>query len=158
MSYNVPLTLVLSLVPGLSQLYLGRPKKAAGLLIVTTGITLSLIFSDSYLMVLIMCNIYLFTSVPAGVESYQIARYGRNTIDTSSRWYVVILLLTTGFTALPLLWNSGNFSKKAKITWSIAVPVLAAVFFTVLIRYWNALEALLRECVATLSGALSGLE
>ncbi|MFP4472532.1 MAG: hypothetical protein ACLFPX_01505 [Candidatus Omnitrophota bacterium] len=144
-SKNPVLAIVLTVVPGMGQVYVGRPRKAVGLLIITAGIILTLIFSDSYLMRLIMANIYLVTAVPAAAEAYQIAKYGKNTIDTGARWYVILLLISTGFSAIPLLWQSGRFSRKVKIAWTVAVPVLAVIFFTTLIRYWQTLETALRE-------------
>ncbi|MBD3379858.1 MAG: hypothetical protein GF408_05280 [Candidatus Omnitrophica bacterium] len=134
----------LSLVPGLSLLYIGRWKKTIALFVIDAGIILTLVLSSSYLAKLIALNIYFFTALAPLIESYQVARYGRNTIDSDSRWYVAVLLLTTGFNALPLLWQSGAFSRRAKIAWSVAVPVLAGLFVLFLARYWNEAEALLR--------------
>jgi hypothetical protein len=138
------LAVLLSVLPGLSLVYIGLPKKAIGLFVIDAGIILTIIFSDSYVLKCLMAGIYLVTFGPACLESYQIAKYGQNTIDTEARWYVTILLLTTGFSALPLLWKSGYFSKEAKIGWSIAVPVLAVFFFTVLANFWTELDHYLR--------------
>lgn len=91
-----------------------------------------------------MVLIYGVTFLPSCVESYQLARYGRNTVDTNARWYVTLLLLSTGFSALPLLWVSTQFSRTAKIIWTIAVPVLAIIFFSVLFRYWTFFEEYLQ--------------
>lgn len=142
---KVWLVVLMSLIPGLSLLYLGRWKKAAVLFVIDAGIAFAFLFSGSYLMKLLALNIYIFTFIAPCVESYQLARYGRNTISSDSRWYVTVLLLTTGFNALPLLWASGSFSRKAKISWTVAVPVLAVLFFGALIYYWDAAENLLRE-------------
>jgi len=139
---------ILSLIPGLSQLYLGMIKKSIFLLIISFGTILGFIYSYSYLMKLILLNIYLFTFLVTFLESYQIARYGRSIVDTESRWYVVTLLLITGFSAIPLLWHSRNFSRPEKIFWSIAVPVIAVLYFYFLIVYWNYLEGLLQKIVA----------
>lgn len=141
---NVIIASVLALVPGLSLVYIGRVKKAILLFIIDLGILTAVLFSDSYLMILLAINIYVFTFFAPFVESYQVAKYGRNTLGADSRWYVVVLLLTTGFNALPLLWSSGNFSRKAKIAWSVAVPVLAAIFFLFLVNYWGQLEEVLK--------------
>ena len=145
MKKRVVFVMLLAFIPGAGELYLGRVKKALFLLIIFTGIFLTFMFSGSYLVKVLMSGIYLVTAIPAGLESYQLARYGRHTIDTSARWYVVVLLLTTGFSALPLLWGSGRFSKRGKILWTIAVSVLAVLFFTLLARYWAASDAWLKE-------------
>jgi len=137
---SVLLTVIFSLLPGLSQIYLGDKKKGFFLLLIDAGIIFTLITSKSYLMRILMAGIFLVTFLPSAVESYQIAKYGERKIDTSSRWYVTILLLCTGFTALPLLWSSEKFSKKAKINWTVAVPILAFLFFSFLIKYWDMLE------------------
>lgn len=143
-SKNLFLTLLLSVLPGLSLVYVGRHKKAFGLFVIDLGIILTFVFSESYIFKVLMAGIYLITFGPAALESYQLAKYGKNTIDTEARWYVIILLLTTGFSALPLLWKSAYFSKNAKISWSIAVPVLAVLFFTLLSSFWTDLDRYLR--------------
>lgn len=141
---KVWLTVVLSFVPGLSFVYLGIWKKAVVLFIIDAGIALTFIFSGSYLAKLLALNIYLVTFMVPALESYQLARYGKKTVDSDARWYVTLLLLTTGFNALPLLWSSRMFSKKAKILWSIAVPLLAAVFVLLLVTYWQRADLFLR--------------
>ena len=111
---KVWLVALMSLVPGLSLLYLGRWKRAIVLFVIDAGIVLAFTLSGSYLMKLLAVNIYIFTFIAPFMESYQLARYGKNTISSDSRWYVVVLLLTTGFNALPLLWVSRSFSKRPK--------------------------------------------
>lgn len=140
---NAKLALILSIVPGLPHLYLRRIKKAVSLLVIDAGLILALFLSDSYLIKIIIANIYLFTFLPALLESYSIARDKKSRINTDSKWYVVILLLTTGFNALPLLWQNRAFSKKFKIIWTIIVPLLALLFAIGLFMYWNTLESLL---------------
>jgi hypothetical protein len=58
---------------------------------------------------------------------------------------VTVLLLTTGFNAIPLLWNSDRFSRKAKIAWSVVVPLLFLLYIGVLVKYWDRAESLLRS-------------
>lgn len=137
------LALILSLIPGLSHLYLGKIKKAVVLFIIDAGLVLSLIYSNSYLMKLIAINIYLFTFLPACLETYNMAKGKESWINTDSKLYTVILLLTTGFSALPLLWQNKELSKRFKIIWTIAVPLLALVFVGVLASYWDNFEQLL---------------
>jgi hypothetical protein len=139
------IAILLSIIPGLSLLYLGRGKKTIALFIVDIGILLTLLLSTSYLAKLLAVNIYVFTFMVPFIESYQLARYGKNTVGTDSKWYVMVLLLTTGLNALPLLWQSGNFSHRAKILWSIAVPALAGIFVFALVNHWDAAENFLRN-------------
>ncbi|MBD3427057.1 MAG: hypothetical protein GF409_07515 [Candidatus Omnitrophica bacterium] len=128
---------------------MGRWKRVIALFVIDAGIFLAFFLSGSYLMKLLAVNIYIFTFLAPFIESYQLAKYGKNTLSSDTRWYVVVLLLTTGFNALPLLWQSESFSRKAKISWSVAVPVLAALFVTVLVRYWDMAEAFLRDILGT---------
>jgi hypothetical protein len=139
------IVVVLSLIPGLSLLYLGRWKKSIALFVVDAGILVTFVLTDSYLAKLLAANVYIFTFFAPFCESYQLARYGRNTMDSDSRWYVTVLLLTTGFGALPLLWKSKDFTRGAKIAWSVSVPLLAVIFIFFLISHWNAGETMLRK-------------
>ncbi len=139
--------MLLSIIPGMSQLYLGLTRKAFSLFIIDVMIASAFIFSDSYVFRFLSGGIYLITFFPASIESYQLAKYGENRIDTDARWYIAVLLLTTGFSALPLLWQSQSFSKGEKLAWTVAVPALAVLFFTVLIKYWDYLEDYLRSLI-----------
>jgi hypothetical protein len=134
-----------SLIPGLPQIILGRVKKSIGLFCIDIGLLATVVFTDSYTMLFLVSAVYVFTFVPAGIEAYQLAKYGENTFDIHKRGYVIILLLTTGFSALPLLWQSSKFNKKAKIYWTIAVPVLAVLFFLFVALYWHSIEFFLRQ-------------
>ncbi|MCF7895924.1 MAG: hypothetical protein K9L72_02870 [Candidatus Omnitrophica bacterium] len=115
------------------------------LFVIDIGLGLGLIFSQSYLMRLILINIYLFTFVPTCLEAYSYAKGKKSRISTDSKWYVTVLLITTGFNALPLLWQNRRVTKRFKIIWTILVPVLAAVFIFILARYWDNLEAFLQN-------------
>ena len=142
------LIVLLGPVPGLGHMYLGKRKKAFGLLCVFAGVIAGIVLSGSIIVKVLMAIVYFSTAIPAWIETWQISRYGKNTIDTEVRWYMVFLLLVTGFAALPLLWQSARFSKKAKVMWSIAVPVLAFLFFSALIRYRELIEGFLQKVFA----------
>ncbi|MEW5894202.1 MAG: hypothetical protein AB1650_00345 [Candidatus Omnitrophota bacterium] len=144
---NILIVLFLSFIPGLPQFYLGLSKKAASLFIIDAALFLSFFLTHSYVSRLLAVVIYLITFFPAAIESHQIARYGENRIDTSAKWYVIALLLTTGFSALPLLWQSEHFSRQAKMIWTAAVPILAAIFFTGLIKYWSHIERIIQSAL-----------
>ncbi len=98
-------------------------------------------------MKLIMVNIYLFTFIPACLEAYSQAKGKRSKVNTDSRWYVTVLLITTGFNALPLLWQSSKLTKRFKITWTALVPILAGVFVFILVRHWDNIEAFLQNII-----------
>jgi hypothetical protein len=137
--------LLLSMIPGFSHLYLGQIKKALVLFVIDLGLGLTFVFSQSYLMKLIMINIYLFTFIPACLETYSYSKGKKSRISTDSKWYVTVLLITTGFNALPLLWQNSKLTKRFKIIWTILVPMLAVVFVVILIRHWDNLEAFLQK-------------
>lgn len=148
MSRHYPIfTLLLSPLPGLAHLYLGDKKKALSLLVIDAGIILTLVFSDSLLMKGLMLGIYIIAFLPAAVETYQLAAYDRRLLNTNAKWYVIIMLLTTGFSALPLLWQSNCFGRTGKTAWSIAVPVLATLFFFFLSSQWDDIEHWLQTLV-----------
>ncbi len=130
----------LSLVPGVGHLVLGRKEKAAVLFAVDFGIIFSVFFTKSLAGYLVACFVYFMAMVPAVIETYTLARGGVSQFN-ESKPYVVLLLLATGFSALPLLWQSRIFSKRIKIVWSVAVLVLAILYFSFLgiygIRLFN---------------------
>lgn len=140
------IVLFLSLIPGLAHLYLGQIKKAIVMLLISLSLILTFIFAKSLVMKTLMSLVYLGTLGPAGIEAQEIVRFGISHL-TERKWYVTFLLLVTGFSALPLLWQSVFFTKRAKIAWSIAVPVLAVIFFTTLGRYWTDLEHYLERII-----------
>ena len=126
---NPLIAATLSLIPGLGQLYIGRIKKGAALLCIDAGLVVPLFLFPSRLTLIMMGGVYLFTMVPAALESYLIAKTGHTSSELNSKKYIVFILFTTGLTALPLLWQSARFSKRAKILWTATVFLLALLFF-----------------------------
>jgi hypothetical protein len=145
MKIRVLLTITLSFIPGLAHMYLGRYKKGLGLLCVSVAAIVGWLFSAAIIIKCLMTVVYLVTAIPAALETLQIARGRQAALYTSQRWYIILLLLTTGFPALFLLWQSSYFSPKSKIAWTVAVPVLAVLFFTCLAAYWNQVEGFLER-------------
>jgi len=121
----------LSVVPGAGHLAAGKRGEAAALFAVDLGIVCSIVFVRSGRAYVLAGFVYLMLMVPAVIETYALAR-GTQSRFAESKPYIVVLLLATGFPALPLLWQSSVFSKRSKIGWSIAVPVLAVLFFSFL--------------------------
>lgn len=118
----------LSLVPGLGHLMLGRRGRALALFAVDVGFVCSLFFFKSIAGRFLTGFAYFTVMVPAVIETYLFAQGGVSPVS-ESRSYILVLLLMTGFAALPLLWQSPLFSRRIKIVWSIAVPVLAIIHF-----------------------------
>ena len=121
----------LSLVPGLGHLVLGKRGKALALFVVDFGMIVSVYFLNSRIGALLVGIVYFMAMVPAVIETYTLAQGGLSRFS-ESKFYIVALLLVTGFPALPLLWQSRVFSKRMKILWSIAVPALAILYFSFL--------------------------
>ena len=124
----------LSLVPGVGHWVLGKRGKAVALFVVDFGMVCSVLFFRSQMALFITCFAYLMVMIPAVIETYVLASGGVSRFS-ESKAYIVVLLLTTGFSALPLLWQSHSFSKRMKIAWSAAVAVLAVLFFSFLGAY-----------------------
>ncbi len=141
---SLVLFFLLSILPGAAHLRLGDVKKGLALLCISVAAVLTALLTGSYLIRSLMGLIYFAAGVPAALQVCQIIA-GRQTIDWNARWYIVLMLLMTGFSALPLLWQSELFSNRAKIAWSIAVPLLAVAFFGMLGKYNRELEAYLRR-------------
>ena len=142
------LVLGFSVVPGLAHFYLGQRKKAIGLFIVDLGVLLTFLLSGSYILKLLMINVYIVTFLPACLETYNLEKGRHSRINTDSRWYVTVLLITTGLNAIPLLWQNDKLTRKFKITWTILVPVLGFLFFFGLISYWAEMEGYLERVLS----------
>lgn len=126
------LAAVLSFIlPGLGQIYAGFPKKGFTLLIVTMGIGISYLRAASLIMQITFGLIYLFFLIPAVQDAWALAK-GTAQGAAQSKAYIILMLLAVGPFALPLLWQSDQFSREAKILWSFFVMVVAALFFLTL--------------------------
>ena len=134
------LAATLSLIPGVGHLFVGKRRKAAALFVLDIGIVGAFLFLKTNMGYLLIALGYVMTMVPAVIETYALAR-GRVSRFSESKPYIWIMLLMEGFAALPLLWQSPVFSKRTKIAWSIAVPLLAVLYFVFLgffgIRFLN---------------------
>jgi len=124
----------LSFLPGAGHLAIGKRGKAAAFFVVDLGIILSILFFKSVVTYLLAAFAYLMVMLPAVIETYVFVRGGVSRFS-ESKPYIVVMLLTQGFFAIPLLWNSDGFSNRAKIAWSIAVVVLALLYFSFLWIY-----------------------
>ena len=133
----------LSLVPGLGHLYLDKKRKAAVLFLIDLSIFFGGYFTNWSLIGFVLFMPYLLVMIPAALESYHLAN-GKIGGFSESRPYIVLLLLTRGFFALPLLWQSHLFSNKNKVIGSILVPVFAVLYFGFIYFYGRTLLHLIQ--------------
>lgn len=132
------------LLPGLGHVYAGKLKKGLVFFCADAGVIAALFHPQIHLFFIWSLIVYPMAMARAGIEAYRIVKPGRWACDKDSRTYAVCMLLATGFSALPLLWQSRQFSRAAKIAWTAAVPVLTALFFGALAFCGPSLEKFLR--------------
>jgi len=113
------------IAPGLGQLYLGDRAKGWTLLCMAAGVVVSLIVSHTVMAWFLMGGIYLAVMIPAALDAFQTAAGQPRTFAGNTIPYVILMLLTVGPFAIPLLWQSPRFSKTAKILWTILVILIA---------------------------------
>lgn len=113
------------IAPGLGQLYLGDRAKGWTLLCMAAGVVVSLIVSHTVMAWFLMGGIYLTVMIPAALDAFQTAAGQPRTFAGNTIPYVILMLLTVGPFAIPLLWQSPRFSKTAKILWTILVILIA---------------------------------
>ena len=118
-----PLTALLlsTIVPGSGQVYNGQTKK--GWLIIGSCLGLGLlIYGLPGFNKISFAFALLLLWISAIADAYKVARTSGQAADFYYRRpYVVAMLLLIGPLALPLLWQSPNFSRAARWTWSLIV-------------------------------------
>ena len=141
----------LSLIaPGAGQIYSGDRPKGVALLCITAGLWASAILTmagaaaaGSVLTMLLLVVVYLFVLIPAVLDAYR-AGEGQTAVITGEKlWYVVMMLLAVGPLALPLLWQSGRFSRATKLAWTVAVIIIALLAIYALVVIGPIVERLL---------------
>lgn len=141
---NPGLALLYSIIfPGLGQLYLGERAKGLTLLCMGAGVGVSLIVSHTAINCFLMGGIYLAVMIPAALDAFQTASGRPRAFASDAVPYVIMMLLTVGVFAIPLLWQSTKFSKTAKILWAVAVIVIALLSIAVLTFMASSLEGIL---------------
>ena len=141
------------ILPGLGQLLNGERPKGAAILCIFAGIVFGLGMgavgpeaSRSILTVAMLALVYLFVWIPAVVDAYQRASGSATTLLSGERtWYVIFMLLTVGPMALPLLWQSPRFSKKAKIVWTVAIVLIALIGILLLVVVGPVIESIFTD-------------
>ena len=120
--------LLSALIPGLGQIYNREIKK--GLILFGSSLSLGLLSYwlggfNRFAMALALLLLW----VSAAVDAYQSAQTsGRGADFYYRKTYVVTMLLLVGPLALPLLWQSPNFSRTGRWLWTITVVGAALLF------------------------------
>jgi TM2 domain-containing membrane protein YozV len=126
---NPFVALILSaIVPGLGQIYNQETKK--GWLILGSCLSLGLLtywIAGLNKITVALALLLLWSS--AIVDAYRVAKASGQTAEFYYRKaYVVAMLLLVGPLALPLLWQSPNFSAAARWIWTVIVVGVALLF------------------------------
>ena len=127
---NLRLALLCSvLLPGLGQIY--NRESTKGLVIFGCAVTLGVLgfwFSGFNRLAMLLALFLLWAS--AATDAYQMAKNAGQPAEFYYRkTFVVAMLLLVGPLALPLLWQSRNFSRTARWLWTILVISVALLFF-----------------------------
>jgi len=126
---NPFLALLLSVIfPGVGQIYNREIKK--GLVIFGSSLSLGLLsYWLSGFNKIAAALALLLLWISAAVDAYKIAKTTGQAAEFYYRKsYVVAMLLLVGPLALPLLWQSPNFSSVACWTWTVIVVGAALLF------------------------------
>ena len=148
------------LLPGLGQLYNQERPKGIALLCMTAGIAYGLFMSllgpshaRSLVTAVLLAIVYLLVWPPAVVDAYRHAA-GKSSplLSGEKAWYVILMLLTVGPMALPLLWQSPRFSRGGKIGWTVAVILIVLLGIAMLLVIGPAVERALQNFAPALQG------
>lgn len=132
------------LVPGAGQLFNREWAKGAAVLAMVAGMAASALMARSPATTALMGVLYLAVLVPAAMDAYQVAGGRPSRFTGGNRGYVIVMLLTIGPFALPLLWQSA-FSRAAKWAWTLAIMVIAAVCILAMAALGPFLDQLLQR-------------
>lgn len=144
MSRDAWIAVALSAVlPGLGQLYTGQRAKGISMLCITLGLvfwaamaTVGPAHFRSWFTVLVLAVTYVLVWVPAVTDAYRLTPSTPTSVMSVEKpWYVIFMILATGALAVPLLWQTARFSRRAKYIWStIAIlnTMLALLFLALL--------------------------
>jgi hypothetical protein len=142
-------------IPGLSQVYNGEYAKGGAILATTAGIWAGILITKvgpvafrSWLSSGFLVLVYPFILIPAIRDAYRQGSGQPGGIGAGERaWYVILMLLAVGPLALPLLWQSGRFSRKAKIAFTTGVILVAVIMIYLLVVLGPVIEELLKQAV-----------
>lgn len=111
-------SVLLSLLPGLAQLLQGDRKSGLALLSASLGMLALLAWDLSKLTLLFVAIAYVSLVYHAAKDALHKTR------NTESVEYVLGLAVIVGPFALPLLWQNGHLSTRAKWIWTVAIGVI----------------------------------
>lgn len=143
-----------ALLPGAGQWANGERVKAGALWAMVAGIAGSIWLAlagpaavRSHVSALLLSAIYLFVVGPAVSDAHQVAsgRGAQSLLSGTRRWYVIVMLFTVGPMALPFLWQSSGFSRRAKWLWTAAIFAIAALSLWFVLAVGPLIERLLRS-------------
>jgi hypothetical protein len=137
-----------AVMPGLGQLYNREDAKAAAILFSTFGIWAGLVWttagpaaSRSWLSAAALLLAYFFLLLPAVLDAHRCASgIPESSSSRASRWHVVIMLLAIGPLAIPQLWQSQGFSRRAKILWTCMISVVSLIVILLMVAIGPGLE------------------
>ncbi len=133
------------IMPGLGQVYVGEKTKGLTLLCITLGVVVSFSLNRSWLALFLVGFIYLAVMAPAAMDAYQAASGRQRIFSGESIPYVIIMLLTVGPFAVPLLWQSSKFTKGAKIGWTAFVVLMAFLVIGMMVWLGNYAEEIIKQ-------------
>lgn len=150
-----------ALLPGLGQIYNGETSKGVALVLIAGGIIAAICFSvigpaamRSTLTCVMLAAVYVLVWAPAVVDANKgTSARARALLAGERRWYVIVMLLSAGPMALPLLWQSPRFSRAAKILWSVLVVAVALLAIFAIVVAGPMVEELLQNS-SSLGGPL----
>ena len=140
-------------VPGLGQLYNREQGKGFATLCISVGTWIIIGFTlappvrpGAWFSAALLALVYVFIWIPAVIDAYREAS-GRPSelLSGRSAWYVIVMLLTVGPMALPMLWRSPAFSRTAKIVWTAVVVLIALLVLVALAVIGPAVESVLQQ-------------
>jgi TM2 domain-containing membrane protein YozV len=131
--------------PGLGQIYLGERAKGWTFLCMGAGVAVSLIISHTAVACFLMGGIYLAVMIPAALDAFQTASGRPRTFSGDTIPYVIVMLLSVGPFAIPLLWQSQKFSPRAKIVWTIVVIGIALLSIVAMTFVASFLERIMKS-------------
>jgi hypothetical protein len=116
------------LLPGLGQWFTGQPAQGLALICIDLGIGVNFLLSSSAIGRGLLALVYFSVAITAAIDAYRAAGPDAGQSRAGSVPYVVLMLFIVGPFAIPMLWASPGFSRRAKIIWTVVVIAVALLF------------------------------
>ncbi len=141
------------LLPGLGQWKNKDTAKGTALVCMSIGVWTGVLLAAvgpqvcrSHFTVLLLSIVYLLIWIPAISDAYQFANGNSSSLlSGEKKWYVIVMLLSIGPMALPMLWQSPKFSRASKQAWSAFVLILFFLSVLFMVIFVPALERTLQN-------------